>query len=170
MCSHGRLKLLVMLVFILLKWTKWQWCWFSSFLSLLAEDAALAHLAPLIPVTCKDSQRGVPRRRASIEVGSLYHLTLGFPLQFLTHCMLLRIPFQELILFMSLVRYILCRTIIFLVRFICCWNPIFLYLGIYKPQVVFLESHLSGYKVKFIFKPHRNPSPLKTPWKKNRLQ
>lgn len=79
--------------------------------------------------------------------------------------MLLRIPFQELILFMSLVRYILCRTIIFLVRFICCWNPLFLYLGIYKPQVVFLESHLSGYKVKLIFKQHRNPSPLKTPWK-----
>jgi len=129
---------------------------------------------PLSPSYTSNLQRqlniGVPRGRASFEVGSLYHLTLGFPLQFLTDCMLLRIPFQELILFMSLVRYILCRTIIFLVRFICCWNPLFLYLGIYKPQVVFLESHLSGYKVKFIFKPHRNPSPLKTPWKKNRLQ
>lgn len=80
--------------------------------------------------------------------------------------MLLRIPFQELILYMSLVRYILCRTNFFLVRFICCWNPLVLYLGIYKPQGGFLESHLSGYIFKLIFKQHRNPSPLKTPEKK----
>jgi hypothetical protein len=126
---------------------------------------------PLSPSYTSNLQRQL--KRSTQKKGIIwgwYYLTLGFPLQFLTHCMLLRIPFQEPILFMSLVRYILCRTISFLVRFIRCWNPLFLYLGIYKPQVVFLESHLSGYKVKLIFKQHRDPSPLKTPWIKKRSQ
>jgi hypothetical protein len=48
-------------------------------------------------------------------------------------------------------------------------NPLFLYLEINKPQGVFLVSHLSGYKVKLIFKQHRNPSPLKTPGGKKKM-